>query len=61
VIVCICNRLNERSICGQRERGARDADALFASFDCEPRCGTCIPEIESLLRQDDGAPGEQAA
>ncbi len=61
MIVCICNCLNDRTICARRESGTRDVDALFASFDCEPKCGTCVPEIESLLQQDERGRHEQAA
>ncbi len=51
MIVCICNALRERQICAERERGACTVRDLFASLDCEPRCATCVPEIEELLGQ----------
>jgi bacterioferritin-associated ferredoxin len=49
VIVCICNSLRDRQICDERDRGACTVRELFASLDCEPRCATCVPEIEDLL------------
>ena len=49
MIVCICNALRERQICAQRDRGACTVRELFASLDCEPRCATCVPDIEDLL------------
>jgi len=52
VIVCICNSLRERQICAQRDRGACTVRELFASLDCEPRCASCVPEIEDLLAKD---------
>lgn len=49
MIVCMCNALGERQICAQRDRGASSALDVFAKLDCEPRCATCVPEIEELL------------
>src|ERR1700733_12520785 len=49
LIVCICNELRDRQICAQRDRGACTVRELFASLDCEPRCASCVPEIEDLL------------
>ena len=49
MIVCICNELRDRQICAQRDRGACTVRELFASLDCEPRCATCVPDIEDLL------------
>lgn len=49
MIVCMCNALGERQICAQRDRGAADALDVFAQLNCEPRCSTCVPEIEELL------------
>jgi bacterioferritin-associated ferredoxin len=51
VIVCICNSLPERQICASRDAGACTVRELFASLNCEPRCATCVPEIEELLTQ----------
>jgi bacterioferritin-associated ferredoxin len=51
VIVCICNALPEGKICASRDKGACTVRELFASLDCEPRCATCVPEIENLLTQ----------
>jgi bacterioferritin-associated ferredoxin len=50
VIVCICNALRERQICEQRDRGACTVRELFSSLHCEPRCASCVPEIEDLLQ-----------
>ena len=49
MIVCICNALGERQICAERDRGACTVRELFSSLDCEPRCATCVPEIQELL------------
>jgi bacterioferritin-associated ferredoxin len=49
MIVCMCNALGERQICAQRDRGAADALDVFAKLNCEPRCASCVPEIEELL------------
>ena len=49
VIVCMCNALGERQICAQRDRGASTARDVFTSLNCEPRCATCVPEIEDIL------------
>lgn len=52
MIVCICNALREKQICAQRERGACTVRELFSSLECEPRCATCVPEIEELLKRN---------
>jgi bacterioferritin-associated ferredoxin len=49
MIVCICNALRERQICEERDRGACTVRDLFSSLQCEPRCASCVPEIEGLL------------
>jgi bacterioferritin-associated ferredoxin len=49
MIVCVCNCISERSVRAQRDAGASTPQDVFASLDCEPRCATCIPEIEVLL------------
>jgi bacterioferritin-associated ferredoxin len=51
VIVCVCNALRDRQICAERDRGAYTVPDLFASLNCEPRCATCVPEIEDMLKQ----------
>jgi bacterioferritin-associated ferredoxin len=60
VIVCICNSLRERQICATRDKGACTVRELFASLDCEPRCATCVPEIEDLLTQSRYSPSENS-
>jgi len=50
LIVCVCNRINERTVCAaQRACGARCADDIFDALNLEPRCGSCVPEMESLI------------
>lgn len=49
MIVCVCNALREREIFRKVEDGAVTADEVFASLDCEPRCGTCVGEITTLI------------
>ena len=51
MIVCICNALREKEIAREAVRGATDASQVFASLGCEQRCGTCVPEIQTLLGQ----------
>jgi bacterioferritin-associated ferredoxin len=53
MIVCICNALREREIARSAETGATSPAQVFASLDCELRCGSCVPEIQVLL----GRPG----
>jgi bacterioferritin-associated ferredoxin len=45
----MCNALGERQICAQRDRGASTARDVFKSLNCEPRCATCVREIEDIL------------
>jgi bacterioferritin-associated ferredoxin len=51
MIVCVCNRISERSVCALRDAGASTPEDVFASLDCEARCESCIPEIERLLEE----------
>ena len=50
MIVCICNCIKESDIRAKRDAGTATSSDLFRSFDCEPRCATCVPEIEELLQ-----------
>lgn len=61
MIVCICNCLRESQIRKQRDAGvATTADEVFATYDCEPRCARCVPEIEQLLAAGRPAPAAAA-
>jgi len=55
MFVCICNALRERQIETGRELGIRDPLQIFEAFQCEPRCSSCIPEIETLLARTPAA------
>lgn len=49
MIVCVCNCISDRSVRAQRDAGACTPKDVFDSLGCEPRCATCVPEMEALL------------
>ncbi len=61
VIVCMCNALGERQICAQRDRGVATARDVFKELQCEPRCATCVPEIEDILSAKAFLPAYQSS
>ena len=46
--ICLCNALKEKEIARAIEGGASCA-SVYGCFDCQPKCGKCIPEIEEQL------------
>jgi bacterioferritin-associated ferredoxin len=60
VIVCICNCIRGSEVQAGSDRGIDSAPELFASLETEPRCGSCVPEIEELLASSRYAPASNS-
>ena len=43
--ICICNALTDKQIDTALEDGAVNWSAVYAHYQCEPKCGKCIPQI----------------
>ena len=50
--VCICNALTDKQINAALEDGAASWSAVYAHYQCEPKCGKCIPQICERLNSD---------
>jgi len=50
-IICSCFRVSEERIVDAIGKGARSTDALGKALRCGTNCGSCIPELEQLLRR----------
>jgi assimilatory nitrate reductase catalytic subunit len=50
-ILCSCFRVSEERILEAIGKGARSAEALGKALRCGTNCGSCIPELEQLLRR----------
>ncbi|OZB17916.1 MAG: hypothetical protein B7X58_03760 [Marinobacter sp. 34-60-7] len=50
-IVCSCFQVGERQILEALENGVDTIDALGDELQCGRNCGSCIPEIRSLIEQ----------
>lgn len=48
-IVCSCFQVGEKTIQAAISAGASDYDALASELKCGTNCGSCIPEVKSLL------------
>ena len=47
--VCSCFQVGDRQILNAIEAGADSVEALGRKLQCGTNCGSCIPEIRSLL------------
>lgn len=51
MIVCLCNRLNDKSVRQAIQTGAQKAEDVHASCGVEVSCGGCLNHIEGMLRE----------
>jgi bacterioferritin-associated ferredoxin len=49
MIVCVCNRLNDKQVRAAILGGACCADSVYAKCGVERNCGRCQDEIEVML------------
>lgn len=57
MIVCVCNRLNDKQVRAAILSGAGCPDSVYAKCGVERNCGRCQDEIEMMLL--DEAPDSQ--
>lgn len=51
MIICSCNRLNDRQLSAAFVGGARRPDEVYAACGCTVVCGRCTPAILEMLRK----------
>ncbi|WP_417330346.1 molybdopterin-dependent oxidoreductase [Halomonas cupida] len=51
-IVCSCHQVGRASIVGAIRQGDDSIEALGARLACGTQCGSCIPELKSLLEEE---------
>jgi bacterioferritin-associated ferredoxin len=56
MIVCNCNRLNDRDIDAAIRAGAARAPDVYRHHGCEVRCGACVNDICEKLATRGAAP-----
>ncbi len=49
MIICICNRINEKTARAALEAGARSPKAVLAHAGCQFNCGKCKCEMGSFI------------
>lgn len=49
MIICICNRINEKTARAAVEAGARSPKAVLAHAGCQFNCGKCKCEMGSFI------------
>ncbi|MGE5562543.1 MAG: bacterioferritin-associated ferredoxin [Bacillota bacterium] len=52
MIVCSCNVIREDEIRAAARKGARTAEAAYATMDCEPQCGCCLDYAQELIDEE---------
>ncbi|MGB0449221.1 MAG: molybdopterin-dependent oxidoreductase [Porticoccaceae bacterium] len=50
-LICSCFKVSEQRIVDAIEAGANSAEALGEQLNCGTNCGSCIPELNSLIAQ----------
>ena len=55
--ICLCHGVNENTLREAIDRGARSVRELSAQTGCGTQCGSCVPQIRSLLSE--ALPSEQ--
>jgi assimilatory nitrate reductase catalytic subunit len=53
-LVCSCFQISETQIRTAIEAGCRDSAALGAQLRCGTNCGSCIPELNRLIKESAG-------
>ena len=52
MIVCVCNRISEKEVREAARKGARTAEAAYATLGCEPQCGCCLDYAQELIDEE---------
>ncbi|WP_104205278.1 nitrate reductase [Billgrantia saliphila] len=51
-VVCSCHQVGQRAILGAIREGDDSVEALGARLACGTQCGSCIPELKSLIEEE---------
>ena len=54
MIVCLCNRINEKDLRACARAGATNPEQAYASLDCEVQCGCCLDYAQELIDDERG-------
>jgi assimilatory nitrate reductase catalytic subunit len=54
-MICSCFQVSESSICAAIKSGARTAEKLGEQLRCGTNCGSCVPELNRLIRAQPAA------
>jgi len=52
MIVCVCNRITEKEVREAARKGARTAEAAYATLGCEPQCGCCLDYAQHVIDEE---------
>ena len=55
MIVCSCNRINEKEVRDLARAGATSPEAAYACLGCEVQCGCCLDYAQECIDQERGA------
>ena len=58
-LICSCFKVSEKRIVEAIEAGANSAQALGEQLNCGTNCGSCIPELNSLIALSTAKPNSQ--
>jgi assimilatory nitrate reductase catalytic subunit len=59
-IICSCFQVGDKQIKAAIETGIKNTDELGEQLKCGTNCGSCIPELKSLIDQFSGQATELA-
>jgi bacterioferritin-associated ferredoxin len=51
MFVCNCNGLRLCQVKSAIERGASQPLEVYRTYDCAPKCGKCVPEVRTLIKE----------
>ncbi|WP_111415086.1 nitrate reductase [Billgrantia lactosivorans] len=58
-VVCSCHQVGQRAILGAIREGDDSVEALGARLACGTQCGSCIPELKSLIEEEKAHAGAE--
>jgi bacterioferritin-associated ferredoxin len=51
MFVCNCNGLRLCQVKTAIERGAQQLHEVYRTYGCAPKCGKCVPEVRTLIKE----------
>lgn len=50
--VCLCHVITERQVRSAiQDGGAGTAAEVYRHFECQPRCGKCVPMVKEMVKE----------